>query len=39
MKKAVINDELTLNNKARFIPIEIMDGTTVVNSGIGIVPS
>lgn len=39
MKKAVISDELTLNNKARFIPITITSGSTVVNDGIGIVPS
>ena len=39
MKKAVISDELTLNDKARFIPITITSGSTVVNDGIGIVPS
>ena len=36
-KKAVVEDEITLCNKARFIPIIIKDGNTVVNDVIGIV--
>ena len=36
-KKSVIEEEITLCNKARFIPITINDGDTVVNDGIGIV--
>ena len=36
-KKAVVEDEITLCNKARFIPIVIKDGNTVVNDVIGIV--
>lgn len=36
-KKSVIEEEITLCNKARFIPITIKDGDTVVNDGIGIV--
>ena len=36
-KKSVIEEEITLCNKARFIPITVTDGDTVVNDGIGIV--
>lgn len=38
MNKGVINEELILFDRARVLPIEIMSGQTVVNSGIGIVP-
>ena len=37
MKKSVIEEEITLCNKMRFIPIEIYDGNTLVNDGIGLV--
>lgn len=37
MKKSVIEEEITLCNQLRFIPIQIMDGTTMVNEGIGLV--
>ena len=36
-KKSVIEEEITLCNKARFISITIKDGDTVTNDGIGIV--
>ncbi len=36
-KKSVIEEEITLCNKARFIQITVKDGDTVVNDGIGIV--
>lgn len=36
-KKSVIEEEITLCNKARFIAITVKDGDTVVNDGIGIV--
>lgn len=36
-KKSVIGEEITLCNKARFIPITVKDGDTVTNDGIGIV--
>lgn len=36
-KKSVIEEEITLCNKARFIPITVKDGETVTNDGIGIV--
>ena len=36
-KKSVIEEEITLCNKARFIPITVKDGDIVVNDGIGIV--
>lgn len=36
-KKSVIEEEITLCNKARFIPITVKDGDTVTNDGIGIV--
>ena len=37
MKKSVVEEEITLCNKMRFIPITIMSGSTVVNDGIGLV--
>lgn len=39
MKKSVVEEEITLCNKLRFIPITIYDtnGTTVINDGIGLV--
>lgn len=39
MKKSVVEEEITLCNKLRFIPITIYDtdGTTVLNDGIGLV--
>lgn len=36
-KKSVIEEEITLCNKARFIAITVKDGDTVTNDGIGIV--
>lgn len=36
-KKSVIEEEITLCNKARFITITVKDGDTVTNDGIGIV--
>lgn len=37
MKKSVVEEEITLCNKMRFIPIEIYDNNTLVNDGIGLV--
>ena len=37
MKKSVVEEEITLCSKMRFIPIEIMSGQTMVNDGIGLV--
>lgn len=37
MKKSVVEEEITLCNKLRFIPIEIQQNNTLVNDGIGIV--
>lgn len=37
MKKSVVEEEITLCNQLRFIPIQIMQGNTVVNEGIGLV--
>lgn len=37
MRKSVIEEEITLCNQLRFIPIQITDGDTVVNEGIGLV--
>ena len=37
MKKSVVEEEITLCNKLRFIPIEIYDNNTLVNDGIGLV--
>ena len=36
-KKSVIEEEITLCNKARFISITVKDGDTVTNDGIGMV--
>ena len=36
-KKSVIEEEITLCNKMRFIPIEIYNGNNLVNDGIGLV--
>ena len=37
MRKSVIEEEITLCNKMRFIPIEIYENDTLVNDGIGLV--
>ena len=37
MKKSVVEEEITLCNELRFIPIQIMNGNVVVNEGIGLV--
>lgn len=37
MKKSVVEEEITLCNKMRFIPIDIYESGTVVNDGIGLV--
>lgn len=37
MRKSVVEQEITLCNQVRFIPITIMNGTTIVNEGIGLV--
>lgn len=37
MKKSVVEEEITLCNKMRFIPIEIQQNNTLVNDGIGLV--
>lgn len=37
MKKSVVEEEITLCNKVRWIPIEIYNGNTLVNDGIGLV--
>ena len=37
MKKSVVEEEITLCNKLRFIPIEVYNGNTLVNDGIGLV--
>ena len=37
MKKGVVEDEITLCNKMRFIPITITENNVVVNDGIGLV--
>ena len=39
MNKAVVEEEITLCDEIRFIPIEITSGSTTVNKGIGLVPS
>ena len=36
-KKSVVEEEITLCNKLRFIPIEIYENGTLVNDGIGLV--
>ena len=37
MRKSVVEEEITLCNKLRFIPIEVYNGTNLVNDGIGLV--
>lgn len=37
MKRSVVEEEITLCNKLRFIPITITDGENIVNDGIGLV--
>ena len=37
MRKSVVEEEITLCNSIRFIPITIMNGSAVVNEGVGIV--
>ena len=37
MTKAVIEDEITLSNRLRFIPITLYSGNTMINDGIGLV--
>ena len=37
MRKSVVEEEITLCNQLRFIPIQIKNGNTVVNEGIGLV--
>lgn len=37
MRKSVVEEEITLCNSIRFIPITIMNGSTIVNEGVGIV--
>ena len=37
MKKSVVEEEITLCNKLRFIPIEVYNGNSLVNDGIGLV--
>ena len=39
MRKSVVEEEITLCNKMRFIPITIYNGNTMVNDGIGLVSS
>ena len=39
MKKSVVEEEITLCNKMRFIPITISNNGSVVNDGIGLVSS
>lgn len=36
-KKAVVEEEITLSGKIRFIPIEIYDGDTLTTDGVGVV--
>ena len=37
MSKAVVEQEITLCNKVRFLPMQITEGNVVVNDGIGLV--
>ena len=37
MKKSVVEEEITLYNKMRFIPIQTSSGGSIVNDGIGLV--
>lgn len=39
MKKSVVEEEITLCNQVRFIPITIKNNGTIVNEGIGLVSS
>ena len=39
MKKSVVEEEITLCNQLRFIPIQITENGSVVNEGIGLVSS
>lgn len=39
MQKSVVEEEITLCNSLRFIPIQITQGNTVINEGIGLVSS
>ena len=39
MKKSVVEEEITLCTKVRFIPITITENNTIVNDGIGLVSS
>lgn len=39
MKKSVVEEEITLCGKMRFIPITIYNGNTMINDGIGLVSS
>lgn len=39
MKKSVIEEEITLCNQLRFIPITITSGNDIINEGIGLVSS
>ena len=36
MKKSVVEDEITIVDKIRFIPIQITTGGVVTSSGVGI---
>ena len=37
MKNAIIDEEITLCSKLRFIPIELYDNNVLTNDGIGLV--
>lgn len=37
MKKSVVEEEITLCSKMRFIPIEVSSGGSIINDGIGLV--
>jgi hypothetical protein len=37
MKKSKVEEEIILNNKVRFVPIQITNGNVITNDGIGIV--
>lgn len=37
MVKAVVDNEITLSNKLRFIPIELVDSNNILHDGIGLV--
>ena len=39
MKKSVVEEEITLCSKVRFIPITVTSGSTIVNNGIGLIPN